>query len=250
MFTVLIGYLLFNKNTKLAYQNGKLITDVSIVTVWWGPNVKYTSEIEQFYSTITSSRSSWFSLLFEYSISNYTINYGSYVGSFNYTNGASGLISPILISDTISNLVQNGSVPKGNYYSIHFSGDTTIQDPSGTSCVDYYAYHSLNQDIIYGVVPECKNKYLNLFDSITKAASHELAESITDPFINGWLIPPDTEIADLCNHKLFSSNGYVLNSLYSNRLNRCIADPSISVYVLTAVYSFLFTIVIYIVVSF
>jgi hypothetical protein len=228
----------FCKHRDLIYYGGKLIQNVKIITIWWGPNVKYKNDLETFYSTIVKSH--WFRSLNEYNISS-----GSWERSINYKGTNNTIINDTVIRNELVKLIKEFSIlPDQNYYfAIHLSSEISVITPR-ISCVDFYAYHSsIDDNIFYGVMPDCINKgrNLNSFDSITHASSHELSEAITDPVpYTGWVTEEEkSEIADLCNTYILNWNGYKLNSLYSNRLKRCISNPEIYTFIYIAFYLFI-----------
>lgn len=226
----------FCKHRDLIYYGGKTLQNVKIITVWWGPSVRYKKELETFYSTIVKSH--WFRSLNEYNIVS-----GSWERSLNYNGTNETIINDTIIRDQLVKLIKQYSISSDQnyYFAIHLSTGVSIVLPS-LSCVDFYAYHSNIDNIFYGVMPECINKgrKLNSFDSITHASSHELSEAITDPIpYTGWITQEKSEIADICNTYILTWNGYKLNSLYSNRLKRCISDPEIYSFIYIAFYLFI-----------
>jgi hypothetical protein len=65
----------------------------------------------------------------------------------------------------------------------------------------------------------------------TAVASHEIAETATDPNFNAWYTDVDGslgEIGDLCAWELLPINGGTTQQLYSNRQRACMANYSVS----------------------
>lgn len=219
LFICLFTHLCKPKTT-LNYFGGPIIQDVKIITVWWGRHVKYTNELEHFYKNIV--KTNWFTTLNEYNITG-----GNWERSISYNNSNATVINNELIARILLELAGNSTL--NYYFAVHLSSEISVITTSGQSCVDFYAYHSEINRIYYGVIPECVNRDLNLntFDTLTHSSSHELAEAVTNPKLHGWITDTNEEIADLCNTEIFTSSGYVLNSLYSNKSKRCISDMSI-----------------------
>lgn len=231
----------FCPHNKLVYKGGPIIQNVKIVTIWFGDlhNVKYKREIEQFYTTIV--KSDWFTTLNEYNISG-----GSWERSYDYSYTGPKMINSTIISDAILNIAQRYNSTRNYYFAIHLSSDISVTIDLGLSCVNFYAYHSYINRIAYGVIPECINDGLNLnsFDSMTHSSSHELAETVTNPDLHtGWESDSNKEIADLCNTQTLTINGYILNSLYSNKSKRCISDLSLYAIVYLAFYLLIFILI-------
>jgi hypothetical protein len=236
MFRLLIClFTHFCQRDELVYKGGPIIQDVKIVTIWFGDlhNVKYKREIEQFYTTVV--KSDWFTTLTEYNISG-----GSWERSYDYNYTGPKIINSTIIADAILNIARRYKSTLNYYFVIHLSSEISVMTDLGMSCDKFYAYHSYINRIAYGVIPECINDGLNLnsFDSITHSSSHELAETVINPDLHtGWESESSEEIADLCNTKILTVNGYKLNSLYSNKSKRCISDMSLYAIVYLAFYS-------------
>jgi hypothetical protein len=224
----------FCTNRQLIYLGGPIISDVKVITVWWGNNVKYRNELEKFYARIV--KSNWFTTLNEYNILS-----GVWERSINYTAADKIVIDEQIIVNTMFNLFSDYA-GKNYYFAVHLSSNISVITRSGVSCIDFYAYHTFVKGIYYGIIPECINDSvnLNLFDSITHASSHELAETVTDPEPRtGWIFDTsDTsdEVADICSALILTVDNYKLNSLYSNRYQRCMSDPSVYMLVLAILY--------------
>ena len=129
---------------------------------------------------------------------------------------------------------------------IHFPSTVTVTATlsdqwCGTSCVDFCGCHQYTQQVIngfenkfvFGIIPDISSggcasgcgtdTWLN---NTYSTASHELAESITDPYVDGWL-PNGEEIGDAClqqNGSVTSRTGttYVVQTLYDRVSNACV----------------------------
>jgi len=105
-------------------------------------------------------------------------------------DGGAGTDLNQFMNQQIAAAVTAGTIPApdGNaVYMFYFPPTTTITGIVGTSCTDYGAYHD-NQTysdgtttIAYAIVPDCASGSANELNSVTVAASHELAEATTDP---------------------------------------------------------------------
>jgi hypothetical protein len=74
----------------------------------------------------------------------------------------------------------------GAVYVVFYPSSTTVTLQGGTSCKAFGGYHSSvaasGVPVAYAVVPECTEQGLTTLETITAAASHELAEASTDPY--------------------------------------------------------------------
>jgi hypothetical protein len=234
---------------KLNYYGGPVISNVKVVTIWWGgsTNVKYSDKLPQFYSGVTNS--SWFKVFSEYTTQTQTIGMGSWVKSFDDVYAPTGALRDAQVQSRLVTLINNGSVPKGSndyYYAIHFAPGISIDD----SCVTFCAYHgtiSLNGSYVYyGVMPDlgtggcvtgCGSDP-SAFNNLCSVSSHELAETVTDPGVGlattyssplAWYDPNNGENGDICNAqqgKTLGSNGinYTVQATFSNKANKCLVN--------------------------
>jgi hypothetical protein len=125
-----------------------------------------------------------------------------------------------------SNLVQS---PNSNTLYFVFVQDNVVVDFGNgeTSVNAFLAYHSSftgsNGSLIrYAVVPyhggsvgNAQEPWLNTFDSMTEAASHELAEAVTDPDGTTWWDRSGNEVGDTVNGSTVYLNGYAVQRISS-----------------------------------
>jgi hypothetical protein len=208
------------------YSGGRVLGDVQVVAVFWGPNVSptITSGIGGFYSAyVAASQIGW---MCEYNTQTQSIGSGSFAGNFTITptvnTGTS--ITDANIQDELAGQINAGHLPAPNantIYMVHFPPGTTITSSSGTSCVQFCAYHDAATRTIngssttfpYAVIPDftqdctgCGDR--SAFDNLSKSASHELAEAITDAVPpTGWT-NADGEIGDPCNFHTLGDAAY------------------------------------------
>jgi hypothetical protein len=123
---------------------------------------------------------------------------------------------------------------------IHFPAGVSIEFDQGISCVDFCAYHSTFQrngtNVYYAVIPDMSGRCSgdcgpsSQLGNTTAVASHELAESVTDPAVGlaadygpplGWFDRDAGEIADICNGQRAMVGGFTVQPVWSNALNRC-----------------------------
>jgi len=151
-------------------------------------------------------------------------------------------------------LFDNGLLPaptNNSYYPVHFPPGVTITASDGSqSCVDFGGYHSsfqyAGQNVYYGVLPDLSPPACNgdpskgfgcdpnagdcgsVLADTTTAASHEFAETVTDPYAPNpaWDDAEYGEIGDICNGQqvtvtLGDGNNYTVQQLWSLLCNAC-----------------------------
>jgi MYXO-CTERM domain-containing protein len=224
-------------NDKLQYYGGRVISNVEIVEVFWGPNVDATlvAQIGSFYTAIV--KSSYIDWLTEYDTigkvgladnmpgTNQHIGRGTYAGAKTITpmNQSSTLTDAQVAAELVAQ-IQGGHLPQptldsaGNVntlYMIDFPPGVTITLMAIQSCQQFGAYHFTvaynGKSLPYGVHPDCNYD----FDTRTSIHSHELIEALTDTEVGlaeqlsptkrpiAWATVANTawdsqEIADIC----------------------------------------------------
>ncbi len=188
-------------NQLLTYWGGRVISNVHVIAVNWGPSVNTTLKngIGGFYTAITNSV--YMDWLAEYDTfglngqdgakgSGQRIGRGTFGGSVTITPS---LTPTSIIDDQIgvelAAQLNAGKLPApvtdaaGNVNSIYmfdFPPGVTISLGSDQSCVKFGAYHSTivykGLSVPYGVHPDCGFG----FNTSTSIHSHELVEAITD----------------------------------------------------------------------
>ncbi|KAJ3308410.1 hypothetical protein HDV04_001324 [Boothiomyces sp. JEL0838] len=239
---------------KLNYYGGPVIPNVKVFTIFWGgqSNVQYASKINQFYTGVTDS--ALFDMLSQYNTPTQNIGRGSFIGSFDYPDGATGTIDDSDIQKALQNLISQGSVPaadENTYYAFHFAPGVSITQGGSSSCQEFCAYHGTikqgNGYVFYGVIPDqggacaggCGSDS-NPFNNLCSVASHELIEATTDPAVGlatgnsaplAWYDSNNGEIGDICNAqqgKIVGGDGntYVIQAEFSNKDSACIVPKS------------------------
>jgi hypothetical protein len=136
-------------------------------------------------------------------------------------------------------------------------GDGGVSDaaaPTGSvSCVNFGGYHSAftmnnNQNVAYAVIPRCANfDGFTGIDAVTSAASHELLEGTTDPYLDAFsttdsahrywatVVGGGGEIGDMCAQTLSSFThfpdlpAYIVQRCWSNKTALTGGDPCVPV---------------------
>jgi hypothetical protein len=219
-----------------SYHNGKVLSSVQVVPVFWGPSVNSTvvNNIATFFKQVTNSP--YLDSLDEYySVLNQAISRGTVVQSTQ--TGGGWQITPTTYTGTqptetqvgneLGFQINSGHIPfptPNILYFVFFPPGYTITGPMcGTSCASgggYCGCHIYttqnfpfagNIQFPFALMPDngsssgcnasnCGAPGLTQYQNLTVTASHELAEAITDPFGNGWT----PEIGDSCQDNLYA----------------------------------------------
>jgi hypothetical protein len=233
---------------------GPLLTSVVVTPVFWGPSVSADARaLEGLYRDLTASPS-----------------YRNYLGALTEYDRpptehiGSGRVGPgveiipndpnIILSDDeivaeLSTQIDAGMLPAADpsqLYIVHLPPEIkdTHLGPNGIehSCrfPGFCGYHGSflhgTTRVQYAVLPdEGPGSGCETCGGLSKVASHELIEAMTDPSVGtpvgtpalAWYDPSKVkdcggEIADLCNDHSFSMGKYRLQSLWSNAANACV----------------------------
>jgi hypothetical protein len=172
-----------------------------IYPVVW-PNDPYAAQIAPYLTWLVGS-DYWTGSLGEYGIGK-----GSNMGVVMMPTPSPSQITDTDFNDMINTLVSNGTIasPSLDTNVVFFIPPTTTVTSMGeTSCTFFGGYHSTttgNPSLVYSVVTEClPDEGGSRFDTLTKAAAHELAEAASNPIYGKGYKGPQglTEVGDLCN---------------------------------------------------
>ena len=251
------------------YNGGPLITNLRLYAVFWGPNVDSTvvNQIGGFYSTLVSGQyTSWLSV--DYHASGMTIFQGTYAGSYTITPfNTSTALTDANIQEEFRNQIGHGTLPNpdaNTLFMVHLPPGISVTFANFVSCTNFCAYHgnsaapgggwasySTYPGYAYAVMPDlsqCTGPCWNYdyiatpFDAITRVASHELAEAITD-VAAGWAYytgiqaygawngnSTSNEIGDWCtssfNSIILPGTSYVVQKVWSRLQNACISTST------------------------
>ena len=221
---------------QLIYNNGPLIKQPEVLTVYWGSAWQQASlagtisDINGFFDSLLTS--SLIDQLAEYSVSQYQIGHGKRVGSVTLTSpDVSGTVDDLAIQKMIQQQISAGKFPPSNPNLIYFvflpSGVTVTQGGSA-SCKVFCGYHdAIANDVFYAVMPfpDCSGCSSNVstFEALTVTASHELCEAITDPVPGeGWYDNQNGEIGDICAWQTKKIGQYIVQKEWSNKSGKCV----------------------------
>jgi hypothetical protein len=239
----------------LTWFGGPVVQNVSIHPVYWNGGVAFQSKLNAFYSGISAGQ--YMAFLSQYSTPATANHPAQIIGNGSSAPGIVSTQSATSVTDaqiqaflksqfTAGKLSAPG---KNTYYPIHFPAGVSITGADGSkSCQAFCAYHSTfaynGTYVYYGVIPDMGSGGCQAgcgssspFNNTTAVASHEYAETITDPAVGlasnyaaplAWYNKIGGEIGDICNAQVATvplNNGvsYVVQKLWSNKAGACVA---------------------------
>jgi len=257
----------------LLYKNGPLMSTPNAYAIYWLPNgfhfeasgtaaddARYEALINSFFRDISAS--SMFQLLTQYSTPTFSIqNRVSFGGAWLDTTayGHAGSASDPLHDGDIQAAVSRAIAanpawaPGSNaeFFVYTARNINSCYDAQNNYCTfptpvygGYCAYHSFvpaaSPSVIYANMSDFSICDPGLHphndasaDAQINLSSHEFFESVTDPFLNGWIDDRQREIGDLCawsfgahdgagaNVLLHLGEGYILQQEWSNMSGGC-----------------------------
>lgn len=224
------------KAAQLVYNNGPLITQAQVFTVFWGSAWQQSAqqsliaELNGFFDYVLTSP--LMDQMAEYSVANYRIGYGTRIGTTTLTTpDVSGSVDDTAIQQMIQQQISASTLPQANANTIYFvflPSGVTVTQGGQASCQVFCGYHdATSNDIFYAVMPypDCSgcSSGLATRDALTVTASHELCEAITDPIPGeGWYDNQNGEIGDICAWQTKTLGQYTVQKEWSNAAGSCV----------------------------
>lgn len=222
---------------QLTYRGGPLLTAVKLVTLFWGSdwqqaaNAQIASDINTFFQFIVASP--LIDQLAEYSVPQYPIGYGSFVGSSTITDSSpAGSVTDADLQQFLQQQISaQPTLPQpdsNTLYFIYLPPGVVVVQGGASSCQAFCGYHdNINGQIFYAPMPypNCNGCLGGLapFDALTATSSHELCEAITDPIPGqGWYDDANGEIGDICAWQFKQLGQYTVQAEWSNNANQCV----------------------------
>lgn len=238
----------------MTYQGGPLINNVAVETVFlgqaWATNsqlVQTANELNQFFGFVTNS--SFMDLLHEYSTPQAgQIGRGTLAGSVTISQDfwPRGTIDDREIENVLNQQIAAGAIapPDSNRLLFVFTPPNVVVTQGGASShgapTGFAGYHNRFLDssgslLRYAVIPDPignDQAALSPFDQQTAAASHEMAEAITDPDGTSWWDATNDatsgfeigDFGDLSTDTVYLG-GYAVQAEWSNALG-ALAAPA------------------------
>jgi len=217
---------------KLTYRGGPLLTSVKVFTIFWGSqwDQQTPDQLNQFFEYLVTSP--LMDKLAEYSVPQYSIGPGSFLGTLQVTNqDPASTVEDADIQTFIQNLIAAGSVPQpdnNTLYFVYLPSGVTVDQGGDASCQVFCGYHNaIASQTFYAVMPypDCDGCLggMAVFDALTGTSSHEFCEAVTDPIPGqGWYDDSNGEIGDICAWKFEQMGTYTVQQEWSNRANSCV----------------------------
>ncbi len=246
----------------VTYNGGNIIASPKIVTVTFDGDAQ-RAMLEAFGDVITTT-AWWDAVSSEYCDSRGScIGHGS-VGvhahiaaapASNYTDSSTG--GATSLQTYIDARIQDGTIPPPDtdaLYLIYLPSSTTVSLDGTQSCQGFGAYHNAMSSkpqgggaavqFAYAIVPRCGNSK----GELTIAASHEIVEAATDPYLSAnqqsyyafgsqsdaWdLVGGGGEVGDRCvdfsgmAQDSYQESGYVVQRSWSNAAAKGSHDPCV-----------------------
>jgi len=230
----------------MTYNGGPIITGAfNVVLVFY--NADYPNEWGVYDYVANLGSTSWARVLNQYydshgaHINGANIAYGGYSSGPIPTAKCATAVSPCTISgNDIHNFLLQYDAMQGyadltRHYALFFDQHVTISDPGFTQCQQFCGYHTYmygnnNNLFTYSVYPTCASGCSSGMAALESVISHEIAETMTDPEMNGWYGTGGTgsEIGDICAWQdatvtAANGNSYTVQKIWSNAANACVA---------------------------
>lgn len=190
-------------NIDVTYHGGPLIQHVHVFTLFWGQAWKGSSlpaYVNSFFKALFADKRFMLNLS-QYSASGYKISNGSFIGTGIDDTSVPSTLSDAQIRAEIQAQVAAGTLPPIDSDALFFvftPRNVVVTDRNGYDSVnDFAGYHDFASEasFAYSVIPSADPSGLTL------AASHELAEAVTDPEPTpsslGWYDANNGEIGDI-----------------------------------------------------
>jgi parallel beta-helix repeat protein len=218
----------------IPYNGGPLLTHVQVQGVYYNDpaTLGLQSRLDGFFTDIVQSP--WLTqMLANYSVPNYTIGAGSFLGDDNtgVTVPDGSFLSESMIQGLLSSEIANHKLaaPNGNTLYAVFAPADSGAGPGAGGFHSTFIDPGSGKAIYYMVMSPGAGAD---FNSYTETASHELSEAITDPGITGgslanpegvigWFSRTYDEIGDVAVGEDVTYHGYVMQEMWG----RSPADP-------------------------
>jgi hypothetical protein len=193
---------------RLTYRGGPLLQNVKVATLFWGSSWKsssLTGYFDGFFRALFAD-GLFMANLAQYSTGGYSIGNGSFVATDTDGQDPPAPVTDAQIQSEIRAQVAAGHLPRPDQDTVYFvftAPGVIVYDSKGNNSVDDFAsYHDYSfgsDDFAYAVIPY--DDSLQDPRWMTVYASHELAESVTDPepytVTAGWYDDNYGEVADI-----------------------------------------------------
>ena len=225
----------------VTYHGGPVLAQVEVEPVFYGPywnsaaGQQQASDLDKFLTFLTNS--SYMDMLNEYGVGRgLLVDHGLVAGAAS----SAASVDDTTLQQAIASAISNGSLqpPNANRLYVVFTAPNVDVTQGGQDSIhNFYGYHDFfsgpgGQTVYYALIahPVGNGNFynLNVFQTLTKTVSHELAEAVTDPGVGGWYDNrTGEEIGDFAggSQDIGLLNGYVVQGVWSAQL-RAVVLPA------------------------
>src|SRR5450631_3416145 len=238
------------------YNGGVVLSHAQVVVVFWGPNVysQVVSLMPTFISAMTDNEYlDWLDEYYADTPKVDPIGRGSWGGTYTITpQNHNQQLTDTAVANELGYQISHSHLPIPNsnsIYMVYFPPNYSISTPAnicGNSCTTggFCGCHESTTQVIntgtgatatfaYGIIPDLSSGPCSMSNNCAPGTpiqiaetvtTHEIAETITDPYGNGW----SPEIGDPCEGQqttITNYNGLTFTAqyLWSNSSNGCVA---------------------------
>jgi hypothetical protein len=230
---------------QITYQGGVVVRNPTIVNVYWGSywntdqGISDRAVIDGFSSQI--GHEAWWKIMAEYPdkvAAPAPLTMGAPLVVTDSEPGTKLYAGDVAIHQLLAAKITSGELtydPETFFVVYPGDGTTGVRGECG-----HHWYYSANlpegrRKILYALVPYLPDTDVhcgvgkpangNSLDEMTVTLSHEIAETVTDPYTDAWDAKDGNEVGDQCDGGYVASWGgekYAVQDIWSNAKNACI----------------------------
>jgi Domain of unknown function (DUF4214) len=225
----------------VTYHGGPLLSHVEVEPVFYGQywnsaaGQQQASDLDSFLSYLTNS--SYMDMLAQYRVGRGDVAANGIVAG---ATSAAASVDDITLQQTLANGITDGSLLPADVnrlYIVFTAPNMDVTKGNQDSVNNFFGYHDYftgpaGAPAYYAVIahPVGNGTFynLNVFQTLTKTVSHELAEAVTDPGVGGWYdARTGNEIGDLADspRDVGLLNGYIVQAEWSAQLRTSVLPP-------------------------
>jgi uncharacterized protein (TIGR03382 family) len=211
------------------YHGGRVLEAPRFYNIYWGSYwASHEDEVawfDGFTREVAPSRE-LASQVVEYATPSQTPTAGTYAATLVVNEDPAALITDADFSNFIANQIQAAAVPQPdehNVYTVFLAPGVKIQNEDKA-----VGYHTVTNGGVREIMVHFDNYVLDIASRDVAAVtySHEMAETITDPDMDGWYddaLGYAGEVGDVCEGHLALVGTYTIQQEWSNAEGQCMA---------------------------
>jgi Domain of unknown function (DUF4214) len=225
----------------VTYHGGPLLSHVEVEPVFYGQywsssaGKQQALDLDNFLSHLTNS--SYMDMLAQYRVGRGELSGNGLVAG---ATSSAATVDDSTLQQTLANALADGSLPPADanrLYMVFTAPNVDVTQGNQDSVNNFFGYHDYftgpaGTPVYYAVIahPVGNGTFynLNVFQTLTKTVSHELAEAVTDPGVGGWYdARSGNEIGDLADspRDVGLLNGYIVQAEWSAQLRTAVLPP-------------------------